>query len=189
MEILREKIKDVQDADRYEHTLSVAYTAACLAGVYNVDINKALRAGMLHDCAKCIPDNILIKMTEEYNISCSDIEKRIPFLLHAKVGAELAKEQYFETDIDILNAIRYHTTGRPEMSMLEKIVFVADYMEPLRNKAADLDIIRKLAFTDIDAAIVKILLGTLSYLRKKGGEIDPSTEETLQYYIGVSSKK
>ena len=188
MEALREKVKSVQDAERFEHTLSVAYTAACLAGVYNVDVYKALRAGMLHDCAKCIPDNVLMKMAVEHNIPCSETEKKIPFLLHAKVGAELAKEQYSENDDDILNAIRYHTTGRPGMSMLEKIVFVADYMEPFRNKAADLDVIRKLAFTDIDTAIVKILHGTLAYLRKKGGEVDPSTEKTLQYYINVKSK-
>lgn len=188
MEALREKIKSVQDAERFEHTLSVAYTAACLAGVYHVDVYKALRAGMLHDCAKCIPDNVLMTMALEYHIPCNDTEKKIPFLLHAKVGAELAKVQYSEIDEDVLNAIRYHTTGRPGMSMLEKIVFVADYMEPLRNKAADLDMIRKLAFTDIDAAIVKILLGTLSYLKKKGGEVDSSTEKTLQYYLNVCSK-
>ena len=111
----------------------------------------------------------------------TDIERRNPFLLHAKVGEFLAKEKYGITNPDILNAIRFHTTGRENMSLLERIVFVADYIEPGRRQAPNLAEIRQLAFTDLDAAMLKILEDTLSYLKATGGELDPMTEITYEY--------
>jgi len=183
VEELRNKMKAVQDSKRYEHTLSVAYTAACLASIYGVDVEKAMRAGLLHDCAKCISNNELMELSRKYKILSSDVEKENPFLLHAKVGAVLAKEWYGESEQDILDAIRYYTTGRPGMNMLEKIIFTADYMEPGRTHAENLMMIRKLAFTDIDAAVIKILQDTLVYLKSGNEKIDPATEETFNYYL------
>lgn len=183
MEALRKAMKKAQDSERYEHTLSVAYTAACLASLYGVDVEKALKAGLLHDCAKCLSVEKKFSLCEKYHIEITDMEKRNPSLLHAKLGAVLTKEKYGEEDQDILNAVCYHTTGRAGMSMLEKIIFVADYMEPGRNKAPDLPEIRRLAFSNIDKAIVKILQDTLNYLEIKGGEIDPATRSTLEYYL------
>lgn len=183
MEDLRMAMKSAQDELRYEHTLGVAYTAACLAGLYGVDARKALRAGLLHDCAKCISSANTISLCKEYGIAISDVEMRNPSaLLHAKLGAKLAFDKYNEKDEDVLNAIENHTTGRPEMSMLEKIIFVADYIEPGRDKAPDLYEVRRLAFSDIDKALIKILQDTLGYLSRKGGEIDPATKKTLEYY-------
>ena len=112
----------------------------------------------------------------------SELEKSNPFLLHAKVGAWLAKKQYGISDLDILNAIQNHTTGRPGMSLLEKIVFIADYMEPGRNHAPNLDEIRRLAFEDLDQTMLKILNDTLEYLDSKNGDVDPMTRKTLEYY-------
>ena len=183
MEDLRKAMKKVQDDERYEHTLGVAYTAACLATLYDVDVEKATTAGLLHDCAKCMDSNKKLSLCKKYGIEVSDIEKRNPSLLHAKLGARLAREKYDEKDKDVLNAIENHTTGRENMSMLEKIIFVADYIEPGRNKAPDLYEVRKMAFSDIDKALVKILQDTLMYLERKGEEIDPATRVTLDYYI------
>lgn len=184
MNDLRIRMKARLDEARYEHTLGVAYTAACLARLYEVNVNKALRAGMLHDCAKCFNSEEIFFYCEKYGVTVSEVEKRNPTaLLHAKVGAKLAADEYGERDQDILNAIEYHTTGRPEMSMLEKIVFVADYIEPGRDKAPNLYEIRKLAFCDINKALVKILEDTLKYLTCKGAETDPATIKTLEYYI------
>ncbi len=182
MEELRKAMKKVQDDDRYEHTLSVAYTAACMAALYDVDVEKALRAGFLHDCAKCIDSDKKISLCKKYKIQISELEMRNPSLLHAKLGAVLAKEKYKEKDEDVLNAIANHTTGRPGMSTLEKIIFIADYMEPGRNKATNLYEVRKLAFTNLDKTLVKILQDTLEYLIYKGEEIDPGTKATLDYY-------
>lgn len=183
MEELRKAMKKAQDEERYEHTLGVAYTAACMATLYGVEVEKALRAGLLHDCAKCIDTDKKLSLCKKYNIKISDVEMRNPSLLHAKLGAKLASEKYEEEDEDVLNAIANHTTGRPGMSTLEKIVFIADYIEPGRNKASNLFEVRRLAFTDLDKALVKILQDTLEYLAYKGGEIDPGTKATLDYYM------
>ena len=98
------------------------------------------------------------------------------------MGAYLAYQKYGVSNPDILNAIRSHTTGRQNMSTLEKIVFIADYIEPGRTHAANLAEIRKLAFLDLDKAFVRILADTLDYLKDTGNEIDPKTEETWKYY-------
>ena len=84
--------------------------------------------------------------------------------------------------MDILNAIRYHTTGRPDMSRLEKIVYIADYIEPGRKQNQDLSLIRRLAYQDLDSAMEKILADTLTYLRTTDGQVDDMTNRTYQYY-------
>lgn len=182
MERLRNAMKEVQDPDRYEHTLGVAYTAACLASLYGADIQKAMTAGLLHDCAKCVSSQEKLFLCEKYGISVSETKKRKPSLLHDELGAKLAEVEYGVSDEDILNAIRHHTTGRPNMSLLEKIVFTADYIEPGRSRAKHLHQIRTQAFSDLDRAIVTILQDTLEYLEKRGEEILPETRKTLEYY-------
>lgn len=179
---LRNKVAKMQDEKRFEHTLGVEFTAASLAMKYGEDIKKARIAGLLHDCAKCMTDKKRLSICAKNDIPVTDIEKDNPFLLHGKVGAYLAKTEFAIEDEDILAAITYHTTGRAGMSRLEKIIFIADYIEPGRKQAPNLSEIRAMAFDNLDAALVKILEDTLSYLRNKGGEIDPMTEETRQFY-------
>ncbi len=181
--ILAEKLKEELDTPRYKHSLGVAYVASQLAETHSEVKDKAFRAGLLHDCAKCIPIEVQLALCEMYGIEVSDFDKRNSAVLHAKVGAKLAEDLYSEQDADILDAIRYHTTGRPGMSQLEKIIFVADYIEPGRDKAPDLPMIRSLALTDLDAAVIKILHDTLLYLQSSGKDIDPATQETYEYYI------
>ncbi|MDD3367557.1 MAG: bis(5'-nucleosyl)-tetraphosphatase (symmetrical) YqeK [Lachnospiraceae bacterium] len=186
---LRHEMKKVLKESRYEHTLSVAYTAANLASIYKVDVPKALVAGMLHDCAKCLTDEERLHICYEADIPVTPLEKKQPFLLHAKVGAYLAKTKYDIEDRDILQSIASHTTGRPEMSNLEKIIFIADYMEPGRDHAPNLDTIRKEAFTNLDQALLHILTDTLAYLNSTDGEIDPQTELTWKYYDKLAIKQ
>ncbi len=174
-------MEKVQDAKRFAHTLGVEFTAAALAMKYQADVTDAQIAGLLHDCAKCLTDEKRVSICEKHRIPMTDIERRNPFLLHAKVGEYLAREKYGITSPDILNAIRFHTTGRENMSLLERIVFVADYIEPGRRQAPKLTEIRQLAFTDLDAAMLKILEDTLSYLKATGSELDPMTEITYEY--------
>lgn len=174
-------MEKAQDAKRFAHTLGVEFTAAALAMKYQSDVTDAQIAGLLHDCAKCLTDEKRVSICEKHRIPMTDIERRNPFLLHAKVGEYLAREKYGITNPDILNAIRFHTTGRENMSLLERIVFVADYIEPGRRQAPNLTEIRQLAFTDLDAAMLKILEDTLSYLKATGGELDPMTEITYEY--------
>ena len=102
----------------------------------------------------------------------------VGILFCSKVGGFLAMDEYHVQDMDVINAIVNHTTGRPNMSRLEKIIFIADYIEPGRKQAPNLKEIRKLAFMDLDQALLKILKDTLDYLKDAGGEIDPMTRRT-----------
>ena len=179
---LRKEMSKIQDNKRYEHTLSVAYTAANLAACHGESVDHALVAGMLHDCAKCLSDEKLQNICEKQHMQISWEERQKPSLLHAKVGSHLAEKKYHVTNHDILNAIRSHTTGRPGMSPLEKIVFVADYMEPGRRQAPRLEQIRRIAFVDLDRAVLMILEDTLDYLKSGDSVIDQMTQETYSYY-------
>ena len=190
---LRKKMEKTLESKRYEHTLSVAYTAANLAMVHGVDIEKALVAGMLHDCAKCLSYRKQLSICEKNHITLSEMEKEDGSpLIHAKAGSILARKEYGIKDEDILNAICYHTTGRPQMSPLEKIIYIADYIEPGRKhaKRGDADILylqnltaaRKLAYINLDEALCRILGDTLSHLKEKGGRVDSMTQKTYEYY-------
>lgn len=174
-----------EDEARFAHSLSVADTAACLAYAVDADAGKAYIAGILHDCAKCIADDKLITICREHNLSISEYELKSPYLLHGKVGALYAKKYFGINDAKLLDAITYHTTGRPAMTDLEEIVFLADYIEPLRNKAANLDIVRKMAFKDIKMAIYIVTKDTLDYLNANGKMTDPLTSDTFKYYENI----
>lgn len=179
---IRKAMEKTLDAKRFEHTLGVAYTASALAMRYGADVLKAQTAGMLHDCAKCMSNEKRLFLCEKHNISINSIERNNPFLLHAKVGSLIAMQKYNIHDTDTINAILNHTTGRPDMSLLEKIVYVADYIEPGRKQAPNLSEIRRLAFIDLDQALLKILEDTLVYLNTIDGEIDPMTQKTYDFY-------
>lgn len=187
LEELQNEVKSKLTEKRYLHTLGVCHTSACLAMSYGEDIKKASIAGMLHDCAKCLSDEEIKKQCLEYQIEISEIENRNPYLLHSKLGAYYAKHIYNINDIDILNAIQYHTTGRPNMSLLEKIVFIADYIEAGRKDIPGLKEIRSIAFQHIDQAVYLSLKNTLTYLNsqisaRKQVEIDTLTNKAYEYY-------
>jgi predicted HD superfamily hydrolase involved in NAD metabolism len=181
---IRKAMEKSLDSKRYEHTLGVEYTAAALAMRYDADIKSAQIAGLLHDCAKCMSDEKRISICEKHNITINPVERRNPYLLHAKVGSFLAMDEYGIKDQDIINAILNHTTGRPRMSTLEKIIFIADYIEPGRKQAPNLPEIRKLAFIDLDKTLLRVLEDTLTYLAEGDGELDPMTKKTYDYYCG-----
>lgn len=186
-EKVRKKMEKELDAKRFEHTLGVSYTAAALAMCHQEDIFKAQTAGLLHDCAKCMSNEKKLEICEKHHIKVTEIEKQNPFLLHAKVGSYLAKKRYHIEDEDILNAILNHTTGRPGMSKLEKIIYIADYIEPGRKHAPNLPEVRELAFHDLDKALLQILEDTLEYLQSIESPIDPLTQRTYDYYVKVPS--
>ncbi len=191
----REKLKDYKkamkktlDGARYRHSVGVAETARCLAMRYKEDMDRAYTAGILHDCAKYIPDGERIVLCGKWGIPVNDVERHNPTLLHAKMGARLAEKKYGIEDPEILSAIRYHTTGHAGMTLLEKIVYVADYIEPLRDKAPNLTEIRSEAFRDIDRAIYLIARDTILYMneQKQQDDIDPETVRVFDYYKALT---
>jgi predicted HD superfamily hydrolase involved in NAD metabolism len=179
---LRKELSKELKPDRFDHTLGVAYTASSMAFVHGADSTKALIAGMLHDCAKCMSHEEQIKICEKNNIDVTDIERRNHSLLHAKVGMYLARTKYDVYDTEILNAIRWHTTGREDMSLLEKIIYIADFIEPNRKPLEGMDDIRKEAFTDIDRCLAHILHDSVIYLKTIGKEVDDTTLNAYNYY-------
>lgn len=182
LKLLQKQMKEELSDDRYEHTLGVMYTAESLAMRYGVDMTKAAVAGLLHDCAKCIPNVQKIKICKKHDIEISEMEEKNPSLLHAKLGAYMAEKVYGINDPEILSAIRWHTTGKPDMSMLDIIIYMADYIEPNRDKAPDLKEIRKLSFENIEEALYRVLEGTLNYLSDRPETIDPMTKVSYDFY-------
>lgn len=179
---IREKLKQTLDELRYEHTIGVMYTSCCLAMAHGYDIKKAMLAGLLHDCAKCISheEHLALCKAQKIEVTSSELENKA--LLHAKAGAILAKIEYDITDEDILHAIAVHTTGVPNMNTLDKIIYIADYIEPGRDKAPNLELVRSYAYQNLDVCMAQILADTLNYLNLRGGHIDPTTAETYEFY-------
>lgn len=189
MDEIRKSLKKELDKSRYEHTIGVMYTAAALAMAHGADQKKAMLAGLLHDCAKCIPNEEKMELCKKYHIELTQAEIDNPALIHAKLGTFLARKKYHVTDEEVLHAILVHTTGEPGMNLLDKIIYIADYIEPGRDKAKNLAVVRPLCFHDLDAALLKILSDTLDYLKSTGKEIDPLTEQTCQYYKAKAEEK
>ena len=158
------------------------YMCAALAMAHGEDLLRAQVAGLLHVCANCMPNDKKLKICEKNEIEISEAERENPFLLHAKLGAYLADKKYGVDEKEILDAIRYHTTGKPQMNRLEKIVYIADYIEPMRSKALNLPFIRKMAFQDLDETMYLILHDTLEYLSKQAEVLDPMTKMAYDYY-------
>lgn len=183
IDLIKADLKEKLPKKRYEHTLGVAYTAASLAMCYGEDILKAELAGILHDVAKAKKSFELKDDMKGYIDPYTDgdyvalIADKAPQILHAIYAPYLAKKDYKIEDKDILSAIRWHTTGKKDMTMLEKIVFVADYIEPNRKKLPDLDRIRALSFHDISEAVKVIAKSTIEYLGSQGMYIDKFTYE------------
>ncbi len=160
---IEKKLKEDLSHKRYVHSEGVRYTAACLAMRYGCDVEKAMLAGLLHDCAKHLTEEQLEEECRRNQIPISEGESRNLHLLHAKVGAHMAKTRYGVESEEVLGAIRHHVTGRPEMSPLEEVVFVADYIEPNRKMMYGLDEARGEAFHNLERAIAIISENVIRY--------------------------
>lgn len=172
-EIIR-KLKTNLDEERFTHSLGVMKTAVKLAENYGADIKKAKIAGLLHDCAKCLDTVSQLKIAESFGILQDDVVKHERALIHGPVGAILAKREYGITDTEILRAIKIHTTGDINMSMLEKIIFLSDFIEPGRCFPG-VDELRAKAFKNINDAIVDAFDSTIRYVLKKRSLLHPKT--------------
>lgn len=179
---MQSKLQSALSMKRYVHTMGVVDEAIKLATLYGQDIEKAKIAALLHDCAKDYPDNMKIRLCKEFHVDIDNIMKTQIDLVHSFLGAKIAKREYNVNDKDILEAIRYHTTGKKDMTMLDKIIFIADYIEPSRKQFEELDEIRQLAYTDIDKAVKLGLESTIKYIQEKGELLHPLTLEALEDY-------
>lgn len=159
---------------RYNHVINVKNTAMKLAEKYDVDIEKTKIAALCHDCAKNMTDKELLNIIKEHNITLSWIELKNIQITHGLVASIIMKEKMGIKDKDILNAVRYHTTGKNNMSMLEKIIYLADIIEPSREFKG-VEELRKLAFEDLEEALIKSLNCTIKYVIERGELLHTNT--------------
>lgn len=170
---------------RKRHIFGTRDEAVKLAERYNADVNKALIAALLHDTTKEFDEKTHLEIIEKYNPAVRDDEKVVYKLLHQITGAVYVTEKFGVTDCDIINAVRYHTTGRAGMSLLEKIIFIADFIEPTRDYEG-VEQIRKYAYDDLDATCCIALEFTIKTLEAEGKTVNRQTIEAYNYYADGS---
>jgi len=178
---LRVKVMNTLEEKRYAHTLGVCKVAVKMAKVYREDVKKAYIAALLHDCAKNIPKEEMYEMCREKQVELDKYEKELPMLVHAKLGAVIAKEKFGIEDEDILNAVKWHTLGRKEMSKLEKIIFVADMVEENRSFPG-VDRLREVMYDDLDNMVYLCYDSTIKFNEIKGNTVHPDAYEIREYF-------
>ena len=166
---------------RFAHSLSVAYTAKRLARIHSLDTQKAEQAGLLHDCAKHLPITQMQKLASDHALTVDPDILASSALLHSIVGAYVAKEQYGMEDPEVLEAIRYHNTGRAGMSRLAVCVCLSDSIEPLRKSYPRLEEIRRLSEVSLEKALLLSLESTAEYVLSRGKYLHPRTRETIAW--------
>ena len=179
MEQLEQVVISLLNPNRVKHVLGCRDTAVELAKHWGADVTDAARAGILHDITKAIDGPLQLTLCDAYGKILSDFSKRYPKTLHALTGS-LVAERIFGENENVVSAIAHHTTGKADMNLLEKIIYVADYMEPNRDFPG-VEKLRELAFSDIDAALKLGLEMTLEHLKRQGAEVSPESRDALAW--------
>ncbi len=178
-EELREVSLSLHKSKRVDHVKGCSDTAAALAVFYGANPEDARRAGILHDITKALNSFEQLQLCEKYGMILNNFEREHPKLLHAKTGAVVAREIFGES-AEVCEAIKWHTTGRENMTLLEKLVYLADYMEP--NRTMDgIEELRQMTWTDPDAALAKGLEMTMAYVSSRGAKVDPHSAAALRF--------
>lgn len=178
-----EQIKTVLDEKRYRHSVGVANEAVRIAKAYGVNEEKAYTAGILHDCAKCIPIDEQITLCGELGVELDEITLACPAVIHAPLGAKLAEVKYGVKDLEILDAVKWHTTARKNMTMLDKIIYIADLTEPSRDYNG-VDELREAVATDLEEAFVIALGRSILFNTQQKNIIHPDTLFAWNYELG-----
>lgn len=179
------KLKKALDHQRFEHTLGVEKTAREMARFFGVDEEQAALAGLLHDCAKCMPLERMLKAAKHEEID--PVMKESKALMHAVAGRCVARDVYNVEDEKVLDAIRWHTTGRADMTPLDKIIYLADMIEPNRKPYPGLEALRALCMEDLDRAMHTALTMSLNHVREQGKTLHPDTMAALAAYEPIIS--
>lgn len=166
---------------RYQHTLGVMETAISLAKQYGADEKKAELSAIFHDYAKFRPKDEMKEIIRTQGFP-QDLLDYNAELWHAPVGAYLVETEAGISDAEVLDAIRYHTSGRPHMTLLEKVIYLADYIEPGRHFPG-VDEVRGLAKESLDKALIKSVQNTIMFLMKKNQMVYPDTFHTYNDLI------
>ena len=161
---------------RFRHCRDVSQTAVRLAERWDADIEKARLAGILHDCARNLKGEELLKTSRQFGMIPSPLELLQPALIHAPLGAIIAERRFGISEPQILQAIRRHTTDAPQMTLLDKVIYLSDCIEPGRNFSG-VRKIRDMAVEDLDAAVLLAYEHSILFVVANGGLLHPNTVE------------
>jgi predicted HD superfamily hydrolase involved in NAD metabolism len=173
---------------RLQHILRVEQMAIDLACHHRLDIEKAAQAGLMHDLAKCFKPQTLLQMAVAEGLELNAVEVANPHLLHAAVGAIVAREQFNVSDPEVLDAIRHHTVGEPDMSLLSCVVFLADTLEPGRGDTLELNQLRQICREDLHQAVWLACDYSLTYLLSSQCLVHPQVVQTRNWALQVSPR-
>lgn len=174
-EDMKEKLQSRLKPGRYEHSLGVADTAAFLAERFQVDVEKARTAGLLHDCARQYANEDMVAEAEKRHIVIGDVERAMPLLLHAYIGARLVAEEYDVEDAEISQAIWRHTVGGAHMTALDKIIYFADMIEPRRDYPQVEELRRLSREASLDEMVLAGMDQSITFVVAKGHLLHPDT--------------
>ena len=181
-EEMHRKLRSTQKERRYFHTMGVVKEAVRLAPKYGVEVEKAKIAALLHDCAKDFDQDRFLEIAAEYGVTLDEYALKEPALVHAFLGAAVAYRDYGVTDKEILDAIFYHTTARANMTNLEKLIYLADMIEPGRTMP-QAEELRRLVETNLDDALIYAIDCSIKHVIKKGRLIHPDSIHARNYLV------
>lgn len=179
---MKKKLERALTPKRYAHSINVMKTAVELAEKYQIDMGSAAVAGLLHDCARDVRGDELFNLCSLNGVEVDELLRKQPELLHGPLGAKMAATEYDIHDVAILGAIACHTTGKAGMGPLDKIIFVADYIEPGRSFPGVQEV-RQLAFKDLDRALLTALDRTVQHVMSKEALVHPGTIEARNHIL------
>ncbi|MCQ2978463.1 MAG: bis(5'-nucleosyl)-tetraphosphatase (symmetrical) YqeK [Clostridia bacterium] len=184
-EELENEVKKYEKEKRFNHSLGVVKVSMELAKLNNYDVEKARVCAILHDCAKNLDDDFVNEFCKEYKLDFTYL-KDYHNLLHSHLGYYFAKYHFGIEDEEILNAIKYHTSGKAEMTLLEKIIFIADFLDPGRDTSEyqeTYNSVKEATYRNIDEGLVKLIDRQLNYLKVKEKDIYIDTYKAYEFYV------
>lgn len=184
----KDKLKSTLSEKRYKHSLGVCNEAVKLAEKYGADTEKAYTAGLLHDCAKDYKTDKQIELCRKYGVALDEITLACKPVIHAPLGAKIAEKDYGVDDKDVLDAIMCHTVAKERMSLLEKIIYIADMIEPMRDFDG-VEELRKTAYENIDKAFILGLKQSIVFNAQKNKIIHPDTISAWNYILMNEKQK
>ena len=189
IENLRKKLITMLTPKRYEHSIGVMQTAEKMARRFGVDVEKARIAGLLHDCAKDIDKNKMVTLCDQMGIPLDPVKREQRSLIHADLGAKMLETEFDIHDPDIIAAVKYHTMGRENMTDLEKILYLADVIEPNRKPYEGIDALRNLCENNLDCAMLFAIERSIEYVLHRHKKLHSQTLATQQYFLTLCKEK
>ncbi len=189
LEAMEQKLQGMLTPKRYTHSLGVMETAVEMAEIFGVNPAKARLAGLLHDCAKDIDKNEMIPLCKSLGVRLDAVKKEQRGLIHADLGAKMLETEFGIFDAEIINAVKYHTLGRVNMADLEKILYLADIIEPNRCPFDGIEELRALCRTNLNCAMLFALERSIDYIRHRRKKLHSQTLAAQQYFLELCKEK